>query len=99
MRSARCPKSGGQPRAARRASSDYFALGLQDARPKAVGSKGREVSGRRAIDHREVSAPERFRDFFDRLALEQATLRPDLATVLIEAHKAELAGSAAMRTA
>jgi putative hydrolase of the HAD superfamily len=48
----------------------------------------------RAIDHREVSAPERFRHFFGRLAVEHATLPPDLATVLIEAHRAELSKAA-----
>jgi putative hydrolase of the HAD superfamily len=62
---------------------------------EALLASWQEAERQRAIDHREVSAPERFRDFFDRLALEQATLRPDLATVLIEAHKAELSKAAA----
>src|SRR5438128_971890 len=61
---------------------------------EALVASWKEAERLRAIDHREVSAPERFRDFFDRLALEHATLAPDLAAVLIEAHRAELAKAA-----
>src|SRR2546430_1915598 len=61
---------------------------------EALAASWKEAERLRAIDHREVSAPERFRDFFDRLALEHATLAPDLAAVLIEAHKAELSKAA-----
>ena len=60
----------------------------------ALAASWKEAERLRAIDHREVGAPERFRDFFSRLALEHATLSPDLATVLIEAHKAELSKAA-----
>ena len=61
---------------------------------EALVASWKEAERLRAIDHREVSAPERFRDFFDRLALEHATLAPDLAAVLIEAHRAELSKAA-----
>jgi putative hydrolase of the HAD superfamily len=61
---------------------------------EALAASWKEAERLRAIDHREVAAPERFRDFFGRLALEQATLSPDLASVLIEAHKAELSKAA-----
>lgn len=50
-----------------------------------------EAERQRAIDHREVSAPERFRDFFTRLALEPA---PAVAQALIDAHRAALAAAA-----
>lgn len=60
----------------------------------ALVASWKEAERLRAIDHREVGAPERFRDFFDRLALEHATLAPELASVLIEAHKAELSKAA-----
>jgi FMN phosphatase YigB (HAD superfamily) len=50
-----------------------------------------EAERQRAIDHREVAAPERFRDFFARLALEPA---PAVAQTLIEAHRAALAAAA-----
>jgi HAD superfamily hydrolase (TIGR01549 family) len=61
---------------------------------EALAASWKEAERLRAIDHREVGAPERFRDFFGRLALEHATVSPDLATVLIEAHKAELSKAA-----
>lgn len=51
----------------------------------------REAERQRAIDHREVSAPERFRDFFTRLALAPA---PGVAQALIDAHRAALATAA-----
>jgi putative hydrolase of the HAD superfamily len=50
-----------------------------------------EAERQRAIDHREVGAPERFRDFFTRLALEPA---PGVAQSLIDAHRAALAAAA-----
>lgn len=50
-----------------------------------------EAERRRAIDHREVSAPERFRDFFARLALSP---EPTVAQALIDAHRAALAAAA-----
>ena len=61
---------------------------------EALAASWKEAERLRAIDHREVGAPERFRDFFGRLALEHETLSPDLASVLIEAHKAELSRAA-----
>jgi FMN phosphatase YigB (HAD superfamily) len=51
-----------------------------------------EAERQRAIDHREVSAPERFRDFFARLALDPA---PGMAQALIDAHRSALAAAAA----
>jgi FMN phosphatase YigB (HAD superfamily) len=62
---------------------------------EALHASWKEAERLRAIDHREVGAPERFRDFFGRLEVEHATLPPDLASVLIEAHKAELSKAAA----
>lgn len=50
-----------------------------------------EAERQRAIDHREVSAPERFRDFFTRLALEPA---PAVAQAMIDAHRSALAAAA-----
>src|SRR5436309_1286092 len=61
---------------------------------EARAPSGKEAERRRAIDHREVGAPERFRDFFGRREVEHATLSPHLASVLIEAHKAELSKAA-----
>jgi putative hydrolase of the HAD superfamily len=58
---------------------------------EALLASWREAERLRAIDHREVSAPERFRYFFARLALDPA---PDLAIALIEAHRTELAKAA-----
>jgi putative hydrolase of the HAD superfamily len=61
---------------------------------EALLASWKEAERLRAIDDREVSAPERFHDFFGRIALEHSTLPPDLAAVLIEAHKAELSKAA-----
>ena len=61
---------------------------------EALAASWKEAERLRAIDHREVGAPERFRDFFGRLEVEHATLSPHLASVLIEAHKAELSKAA-----
>ena len=54
-----------------------------------------EAERQRAIDHREVSAPERFRDFFARLALDPA---PGMAQALIDAHRSALAAAATFPT-
>jgi FMN phosphatase YigB (HAD superfamily) len=54
-----------------------------------------EAERQRAIDHREVSAPERFRDFFARLALDPA---PGMAQALIDAHRSALAAAARFPT-
>jgi FMN phosphatase YigB (HAD superfamily) len=50
-----------------------------------------EAERQRAIDHREVSALERFRDFFVRLALAPA---PAVAQALIDTHRTALAAAA-----
>jgi FMN phosphatase YigB (HAD superfamily) len=50
-----------------------------------------EAERQRGIDHREVSAHERFRDFFTRLTLSPA---PSVAQALIDAHRTALAGAA-----
>lgn len=50
-----------------------------------------EAERQRGIDHREVSAIERFRDFFTRLTLEPA---PAVAQALIDAHRTALAAAA-----
>ncbi len=60
----------------------------------ALQASWKEAERVRAIDHREVAAPERFRHFVARLPLEHATLPPGLASVLIEAHKAALSRAA-----
>jgi HAD superfamily hydrolase (TIGR01549 family) len=53
-----------------------------------------EAERLRAIDHREVSARERFADFFRRLALEPGDLPAGLDVALIDAHRRELAKAA-----
>lgn len=53
-----------------------------------------EAERRRAIDHREVGAPERFQHFFRCLAVDPAACAAGLAERLIEAHRAELAKAA-----
>lgn len=63
---------------------------------EALAASWKEAERLRAIDHREIGARERFRDFFERLALEPPTPAPDLVTALIEAHRAELAKAATL---
>jgi HAD superfamily hydrolase (TIGR01549 family) len=53
-----------------------------------------EAERRRAVDHREVTAPERFDHFLGRLALPAATLPPGLVQRLLETHRRELAKAA-----
>jgi FMN phosphatase YigB (HAD superfamily) len=53
-----------------------------------------EAERRRAVDHREVGAPERFRHFFRCLDVDPAVCADGLADRLIEAHRAELARAA-----
>jgi HAD superfamily hydrolase (TIGR01549 family) len=53
-----------------------------------------EAERLRAIDHREVSARERFADFFRRLDLDARDLPPGLDVALIDAHRRELAKAA-----
>jgi FMN phosphatase YigB (HAD superfamily) len=54
----------------------------------------KEAERLRAIDHREVTARERFAFFFPALGLEAAALPPGLDETLIEAHRHELAKAA-----
>jgi HAD superfamily hydrolase (TIGR01549 family) len=57
----------------------------------ALGASWNEAERLRAIDHREVGAPERFAYLFRCLSLDPEACAPDLITRLIEAHRAELA--------
>jgi HAD superfamily hydrolase (TIGR01549 family) len=53
-----------------------------------------EAERRRAVDHREVAAPERFDHFLGQLALSPATVPPGLVQRLLETHRRELAKAA-----
>ena len=53
-----------------------------------------EAERLRNLDDREVSAPERFTEFFRRLALDPAALAPGLTQALLEAHRRELSKAA-----
>ena len=53
-----------------------------------------EAERRRAIDHREVAAPERFDHFLGRLALSPTTVPAGLVQRLLETHRRELAKAA-----
>jgi putative hydrolase of the HAD superfamily len=53
-----------------------------------------EAERLRAIDHREVTAQERFGHFFRHLGLDVADLPPGLDVALIDAHRRELARAA-----
>jgi FMN phosphatase YigB (HAD superfamily) len=57
---------------------------------EALVESWREAERLRAIDHREVPAPERFGHFFRRLALDPATLPPGLGQTLIDTHRTQL---------
>jgi putative hydrolase of the HAD superfamily len=57
----------------------------------AMGESWKEAERLRAIDHREVAAPERFAYLFQCLALDPSACPPGLATDLIETHRRELA--------
>jgi putative hydrolase of the HAD superfamily len=57
----------------------------------ALGESWREAERLRAIDHREVAAPERFAHLFRCLALDPGRCRPGLITDMIETHRRELA--------
>ena len=56
----------------------------------ALGESWREAERLRAIDHREVAAPERFAHLFRCLALDPGSCRPGLVTDMIETHRREL---------
>jgi FMN phosphatase YigB (HAD superfamily) len=60
----------------------------------ALGASWQEAERRRAIDHREVPARERFADFFRRLALDPRDLPAGFDVALIDAHRRELAKAA-----
>lgn len=61
----------------------------------AMAESWREAERLRAIDHREVAAPERFAHLFRCLSLDPARYRPGLVTELIETHRSELAKAVA----
>jgi FMN phosphatase YigB (HAD superfamily) len=61
---------------------------------EALVDSWREAERLRAIDHREVPAPERFRDFFRRLALDAQSLPPGVGQALIDAHRSALGKAA-----
>ena len=61
---------------------------------EALVESWREAERLRAIDYREVPAPERFGDFFRRLALDPATLPPGLGQTLIDTHRSQLGKAA-----
>jgi len=54
----------------------------------------KEAERLRAVDHREVAAPERFAHLFRCLALDPAACAPDLLPRLLEAHRRELSRAA-----
>ena len=53
-----------------------------------------DAERRRAIDHREVAAPERFGRWLTRLQIDPSTCPGDLVTTLLEAHRRELSKAA-----
>ena len=57
----------------------------------ALSASWKEAERLRAIDHREVGAPERFAYLFQCLSLDPEACAPGLITTLIETHRAELA--------
>ena len=57
----------------------------------AMGESWKEAERLRAIDHREVAAPERFAYLFRCLSLDPEACAPGLIIELIETHRAELA--------
>jgi HAD superfamily hydrolase (TIGR01509 family) len=61
----------------------------------AMGASWKEAERLRAIDHREVPAPERFAHLFRCLSLDPDRCRPGLITDLIETHRRELARAVA----
>jgi len=69
------------------------AVGLE-ACYEALLESWREAERLRALDHREVPAAARFRDFFRRLGLDEAALPPGLGQALIDAHRDALGRAA-----
>jgi len=60
----------------------------------ALTDSWKEAERRRAIDHREVAATERFEHLFRCLSLDPAACPADLVTSLLEAHRRELSRAA-----
>jgi HAD superfamily hydrolase (TIGR01509 family) len=60
----------------------------------ALTESWREAERRRAIDHREVAAPERFAHLFRCLQIDPAACPSGLVTEMLEAHRGELARAA-----
>lgn len=65
-----------------------------DALYAALAESWREAERRRAIDHREVPAPERFAHLFRCLGLDAATCPRELMQSLLETHRRQLAKAA-----
>ena len=61
---------------------------------EALGESWREAERLRALDHREVSALDRFAHFFRRLGLDEAALPPGFGRSLIDAHRGALGRAA-----
>jgi FMN phosphatase YigB (HAD superfamily) len=61
---------------------------------EALGESWREAERRRAIDHREVSAHERFAHFFQTLGLDETALPSGFGRSLIDAHRHALGRAA-----
>jgi FMN phosphatase YigB (HAD superfamily) len=61
---------------------------------EALGESWREAERRRAIDHREVSAHERFAHFFETLGLDETSLPSGFGRSLIDAHRHALGRAA-----
>jgi len=60
----------------------------------ALGASWREAERLRALDHREVPAPARFRDFLQRLGLDPDAVPPQLVEDLIDTHRNALGRAA-----
>jgi FMN phosphatase YigB (HAD superfamily) len=61
---------------------------------EALGASWREAERLRALDHREVSAIDRFAYFFRQLGLDEAALPEGFGRSLIDAHRGALGGAA-----
>jgi FMN phosphatase YigB (HAD superfamily) len=61
---------------------------------EALGASWREAERLRALDHREVSALDRFTYFFRQLGLDEAALPEGFGRSLIDAHRGALGGAA-----
>jgi FMN phosphatase YigB (HAD superfamily) len=61
---------------------------------EALGESWREAERRRSIDHREVSAHERFAHFFETLGLDETALPSGFGRSLIDAHRHALGRAA-----